>query len=242
MGTLDQRDSPAGIPLITSPKKKRRVMVMKIRGPLHSIDARGRFGVGFVLTAWRGLSVARIFTMPTNPRSARQLTIRGIMTAASRAWSALNDANRLSWTNYAGIQNRKNVFGQDIRASGFNEYCALYCLASDMGETPVSTAPSTSKPLLVEDGAIAAGAAAGEIDITWTAGQGGSVDIYKTGELPAGRAAKESDFTHDSYTADATAILTLTGLTTGAKYGIRIRQVFANGQVGPWTQSTLNAT
>ena len=214
---------------------------MKIRGPLHSIDARGRFGVGFVMSIWRGLSVARIFTMPTNPRSSRQLAIRAIMTTASRAWNGLSDANRTTWEVYANLQNRKNVFGQDIRASGFNEYCALFSIATDAGETPGDEAPVVAAPLLVTDGDISTPALDGEILIGWTQGQTGFLDAYITQELSAGRQPRESDYRHDSFTADATETLTISGLTIAGKYGVKIRQVFASGQVGPWTQKTLLA-
>lgn len=168
--------------------------------------------------------------------------MRGFMTAASRAWNALSDANRTSFNTYAQNQNRKNVFGQDVKASGFNEYCALYTVASDLGETPVSTAPVTAAPLIVTDGAITAGAGSGEIDIDWTAGQGGYLDAWITPVLPDGREPKESDYAHNSYTTDVTATKTISGLTGGSKYSVKIRQVFANGQVGPWTVETLDAT
>jgi len=206
---------------------------VKIRAPLHSIDVRGRFGVGLVFSNWRGLSVGRIFTVPTNPRSIRQLIIRGLMTGGARAWAALTDANRTGWNVYAGIQSRTNIFGQAVKATGFNEYCACFVLASDVGETPVSEAPITASPLSVVDGAITEGATDGIIDIAWTDSQGGYVDVWKTGQLPAGRNPRESDYTHDSYTEDATESKELSGLVPGGKYGVRIRQVFANGQVGP---------
>jgi len=214
---------------------------VKIRAPLHSIDVRGRFAYGLVFSVWRGLAVGRVFTVPTNPRSARQLVIRGLITAASRAWAALTDNQRTGWDDYANGLSRTNVFGQDIKATGFNEYCALYMLASDVGESPVSDAPSTDAPILVTDGDAAEGAATGEIDVTWTAGQGGFVDIWITPVLGAGRKARESDYTHNSYTADATETKTISGLVDGGKYGVKFRQIFANGQAGPWTQETLNA-
>lgn len=215
---------------------------MKIKAPLHSMDARGRMGVGFVLSNWRGTSVARVFVVPRNPRSSRQLTIRALMTSASREWTSLTDAFRLGWTVYSTEQSRKNIFGQSITASGFNEYCALFVLASDIGGTPVSEAPITVGPLMVTDGVIEGGALAGEIDVDWTAGQGGFVDVWMSKLLPAGRAPKESDYVHNSYTADVTATKTISGLTTGGKYAVRIRQIFDNGQSGPPTVEILTAT
>ena len=214
---------------------------MKIKAPLHSMDARGRFGIGMVFSSWRGLSVGRAFTVPRNPRSSRQLEIRGLMTSSSRAWSNLTDENRTGWEVYAGNMSRKNIFGQDVKASGFNEYIACFLLASEVGETPVSIAPTDSAPLTVTAGAITQGTADGEIDVDWTAGQAGFVDVWITPALPAGRKPQESDYKHLSYTADATGTLTIDGLVGGVKYSVRIRQVALNGQVGPPLLETLLA-
>lgn len=214
---------------------------MKIRAPLHSIDVRGRFAVGLVFSNWKGLSYARSFTVPVNPRSTRQVVIRGLITTASRAWAGLTDANRTSFETYAAGLSRKNVFGQDVKTSGFNEYVALSVMAQEVGETPVSTAPSTAAPAIVTDGAAAEGAASGQITVTWTDGQGGYVDVGITGLLGDGQQPQESDYTHDSYTADATGTLTISDLAAGGKYSVRFRQVFANGQTGPYTVSTLTA-
>jgi len=221
--------------VLINPHKNKGGNGMKIRAPLHSIDVRGRFGVGVVFTTWRGLSVGRIFTVPTNPRSVRQLVIRGLMTAGSRAWAALTDGNRDGWETYSDSQSRKNIFGQDVRASGFNEYCALYVMASEVGETPVSVAPITAAPLQVTDGACESTAGGESFTLTWTDEQGGFVDLWMTGPLGPGRQPRESDYSHISFTPDATATVIPAGLTPVTKYGVRIRQVFANGQVGPPT-------
>jgi len=214
---------------------------MRVRAPLHSIDVRGRFGMGPVFSIWRSLNYARLFVIPTNPRSPRQLVIRAFLTSASRAWGALSGAQRAGWEAFAGLLSRKNVFGQDLKSSGINEYCALYVLASDLGQVPVSDAPVTDAPLLVTDAAITEGANSGEIDVDWTAGQGGFVDVWITGLLPPGRKAQESDYVHSSYTLDATATVVTGGLVAGGKYGVRCRQVFLNGQTGPWLSETLTA-
>lgn len=214
---------------------------MKIRAPLHSMDARGRFGVGFVFSIWKGMSTARVFSVPVNPRSSRQMVIRALLTSASRAWAALTDANRDAWDAWALLQNRKNIFGQDQKVSGYNEYCSLSVLAADVGETPVSSPPADPAPVMVTDGAIAEGAAGGEIDVTWTAGQDGFVDVWATGVLPVGRQPRESDYRHLAYVADATESYTIEGLIGGSLYGVRIRQVAADGQSGPWIGEVLEA-
>jgi len=169
------------------------------------------------------------------------LIIRGLLTGGSRAWDDLTDSQRDGWEVYADGLTRKNVFGQGIKTSGINEYCSCFVLASDMAETPVSDAPVTSAPVLVTDATIGEGALSGEIGVNWTAGQGGFVDVWITPLLNAGRKAQESAYSHQSYTADATATLTIDGLVAGGKYGVRCRQIFANGQFGPWFAVTLTA-
>lgn len=214
---------------------------MRVRGPLHSIDVRGRFALGPVFSIWRGLNYARLFVVPTNPRSIRQLAIRALLTSSSRAWAALTTGQRTGWETYADGLTRKNVFGQEIKTSGINEFCALYVLASDTGGVPVDDAPVTDAPLLVTGVAVAEGALSGEIDVTWSAGQGGFVDVWITPVLSPGAKAQESAYSHQSYTADVTATVTISGLVPGGKYGVRARQVFANGQVGPPISATLTA-
>lgn len=213
---------------------------MKIKAPLHSMDARGRFGLGLVFSTWRGMATGRAFVVPKNPRSLRQSAIRGFMTSASRAWNDLTEKGRKGFESYAKEMGRKNVFGQALDASGFNEFCALYCLAKDIGETPVETAPLAPAPLAVSGGKIVASDTPGEIDATWTAGQDGYVDLWVTGPLPAGRQPRETDYRHHSYTADVTATKTIAGLSEGAKYGVKARQVAKSGQVGPWMVAIVN--
>jgi len=153
----------------------------------------------------------------------------------------ITDAQRAGWEAYALAYGRKNVFGQDLKTSGINEYSACFVLASDIGEVPVEDAPVTSRPVLVVDATFAEGVAAGQIDVSWTADQGGKVDVWITGVLSPGRKAQESAFSHFEYTDDATEARTIGGLVPGGKYGVRARQIFLNGQYGPWVEETLTA-
>ncbi|MBA7535227.1 hypothetical protein ES705_27480 [subsurface metagenome] len=62
-------------------------------------DARGRFG-GLVLTAWRGVRVARRFRAPSNPKSTDQMLVRRIFQNATRAYALQNTVTRAAWVAF----------------------------------------------------------------------------------------------------------------------------------------------
>lgn len=207
---------------------------MKVRAPLHSIDVRGRFGVALVFSIWRGANYARTFTIPTNPRTARQLTIRAFLTTASRAWNALTNAQRTAWDAFAQLQSRTDVFGEPIKATGINEYVALSVIAQDVGQVPVSDPPITDAPAVLAGAAADPNLVPGEIEFAWTGADGDFVDCWVTSLLPAGRKPSENLYTHAIYPAIGASPATVTGKVSGGKYGVKVRAVRNNGQIGPF--------
>jgi len=214
---------------------------MRVRAPLHSIDVRGRFGVGPVFSIWRGLNYARLLVIPVNPQSERQLLIRGFLSGLSRAWGLLTDLQREAWEAYALTLNRKNIFGQDLQTSGINEYIALGVIAEDTEEGAVSDPPTTEPPPLLGGLAFAEGVASGQIDITWSGSDGDYVDVWITQQLASGRKAYPTDYRHHSYTIIGTGTLTISDLVPGGKYSLKGRSVRASGQIGPYQSDTLTA-
>lgn len=57
-----------------------------VRGPALSLSARGALAKTLVYSSWKGIPVARHYVVPSNPKSAGQVTQRGFMTAAVTAW------------------------------------------------------------------------------------------------------------------------------------------------------------
>ena len=57
----------------------------KVNAPLFSLGARGKLGDALVFTPWKGLNCVRQYVVPSNPKSAGQVTQRGYMTAAVAA-------------------------------------------------------------------------------------------------------------------------------------------------------------
>jgi len=57
----------------------------KVKGPLHSDDARGKLGKALVFMGWKGIKTVRQWLIPKNPESAGQGNIRTIIGATGRA-------------------------------------------------------------------------------------------------------------------------------------------------------------
>lgn len=207
---------------------------MKISTPLLSLDARGRLGTAVVFSIWRGLNYVRTFIVPTNPNTSRQSEIRGLFTSAARAWSAISAAQRFAWRAFADLSPLHDVFGGSYTASGINAYLGLYIIAEDSGNTAVSDPPVTASPVALITPDANPGTLSGEIDIIWGgASEGDNADVWVTSLIPVGRKIQKGDYRHHSYTAMATAILTVDSLVPGGKYGVLVRAVRDNGQSGP---------
>lgn len=211
---------------------------MKIRSPMHSIDARGKFGASLVFAIWRGLNYVRSLTIPANPQTTRQMLVRGYLTTLSRSWAALSDAQRTAWRDYALLHPETNVFGETFLPSGFNIYVGLNSLVLDCGGAAIATPPVVAGP-----GQLVAFTAAPEIPLGILCefdapGVNKFTEIQRTGIIPVGRIVQENQYRHDQYVAGAGDNASIVGLVTGAKYGVRGRIILPDGQPGPWAVTT----
>lgn len=57
----------------------------KLKGPLFSLGASGQLAKTIVYFGWKGIQVAREYVVPSNPKTADQITQRGYVTAAVAA-------------------------------------------------------------------------------------------------------------------------------------------------------------
>jgi len=210
---------------------QRKKKLMKVQGPMHSIDARGKMDQSFVFSIWRGLNYIRTWALPSNPQSTRQGIMRAILTVVSKLWGGLSDANRLAWRTAAEGIVLIDVFGKEYSPSGFNYYCALGTLASDQLQTPLSSPPIIPPPSMPTGVTAVGGTNPGEIDVGFDAGPGvDGIDVWIAGPLTAGRNAVKSDFRHKVYLADDEGPAVISGLTEGLFYSFRVRSVNAGGQ------------
>ena len=208
----------------------------KVRNPLSSEDARGKFGPVIVFSAWRSIKTVRTKVTPTNPRSVRQLGVRGILAGLSASWAAITSAQASAWRAFAAGRQKTNVFGTYF-ASGFNAYQELNFFVVDNGGSAAAAPPTAAFKGNISAYTATSGSGSGEIDLAWTlpagAAAGDIVDVWATPAMPNElRQAQESDFRHDQYLAGDEVGVTLTGLTASAWYWVKVRFIQSDGRAG----------
>lgn len=96
----------------------------KLKAPLFSLGARGALGKALVYFPWKGIDCVREYVIPTNPRTAGQVTQRGYLTDAVAAVHAeqalaalpLNAADIRAFALWAGVvQAATTWFNQLVR-------------------------------------------------------------------------------------------------------------------------------
>jgi hypothetical protein len=209
---------------------------MKLRGPIHSIDARGRFADALVFGIWRGLNWARKFVMPTQPKTQRQIRWRDIVATVARTWGTLTQDQRNSWEAYAGYNSPVDAqTGNAVRLTGFDSFLSVNTVLVDTDQTLAAIPPALPLPGQIPGYAVAPGAVAGQVVVTWTPLPAGVVVDFFTQDVPASRHLYPFKYKHNQYLDGVLGTLTFSGLTTGHLFGVQGRQIRADGGRGPFT-------
>jgi hypothetical protein len=166
----------------------------KVKGPLLSMDARGKIGKSLVFLGWKGLKTVRSYVVPANPHTSAQSIQRGYMTSAVAKWHSLafNDLDLAAWNVLAGVQYKT--------MSGFNVFCKVYIFVINVYTT-----------IVYPFGMFTSGNTGGSFSISVSAG-GTTAARVKWGLSPSvmgSSAALTKVLTTDPYTG------TVTGLTAG---------------------------
>ncbi len=100
----------------------------KVKGPLFSLDARGKIADTLVYLGWKGLKTVRQYVIPANPNTTAQQTQRGYFSDAIDAWqeAEFSSDDVTAWNLLA--QARKAV------ASGFNMFVQAFVNAKVSGK------------------------------------------------------------------------------------------------------------
>lgn len=108
------------------------------------VDIRGKLN-GSVFSKNRGGAYVRTKVSPSNPQSTFQMSVRGIFAAISSAWSALTEAQRLSWNGFVASYGRTDVFGDIRNPSGKNLFQRLNQNLVLTGQPQISTCVAPSE-------------------------------------------------------------------------------------------------
>jgi hypothetical protein len=92
----------------------------KIRGPLHSDSASGKFADALVFATNKGVAYCRQLVTPKNPKSDGQIAIRALITDASVAWK--DEATVGAVVIDAGYKLAFDTLALPMQISGFALY------------------------------------------------------------------------------------------------------------------------
>jgi hypothetical protein len=142
---------------------------MKLRSPIHSIDARGRFADALVLGIWRGINWARKFVVPTNPQSLRQSIVRKNLVAVTRSWATLTPAQREAWEVFAQLVGASDPqTANEIHWTGMAAFTWVNTVLVDTGQPLAVNPPALPLPQGLPGFTVAPGPGPGEVTATWT--------------------------------------------------------------------------
>lgn len=96
----------------------------KIKWGMIVVDGRGKLG-GQVFSKNKSGAIIRTKVTPSNPRTAAQQMVRGILGSISAGWSALTAAAIAAWNSASADWARTNEFGDPVTLSGKSLYQAL---------------------------------------------------------------------------------------------------------------------
>ncbi len=105
-------------------------------------DASGSFG-GLVASHNRAGQYLRTRVRPTNPSTARQVSVRIIFSNLATAWATLDDGQREAWTTYALNVPVTNAFGEPLALTGQQMYLRCNATRMQAGLARIDDGPTT---------------------------------------------------------------------------------------------------
>lgn len=106
----------------------------KVKSPLMSFSASGQIGKSLVFATWKGIADVRQYVVPANPKSAGQVSQRGLLTSAVSSWHQVvkNIYDAAAYNILASLESKP--------MSGFNVYCKQWIASLRVPESvlPVS--------------------------------------------------------------------------------------------------------
>jgi len=187
-------------------------------------------------------------SIPVNPRSTQQGTVRARLAANAAAWRALTSNQRAGWSDLAISMNRSDALGQSYSLTGFLAYVSVNNNNVAAGNATVTDAPALVTPPSLLTALITLTAASMSIAYTVTPlAAGNRLFSYVSPQRSAG-VSFEGDFRLLAVSAAAAAspAVLLTAYT--AKFGVPVVgnriffsfRVYATGFLsGPLTTSQV---
>lgn len=161
----------------------------KVKNPLLSLEARGGIG-GLVYNTWRGINTVKTNTSPTGQGTPKRLAAQGLMSTISKLWSAISDANRLAWNQYAVDHPVPDWTGSPKRLTGMNWFMSCLTQIRRVAGSDIDVPPAIAAPNAIVG--LALSNATGDLKVAFTSPTGSDtfLDVWVAGPLSKGRNAK----------------------------------------------------
>lgn len=157
--------------------------MVKLVGPLHSVEARGRLD-SLVYGTWRGIRFCRQHVDPVFSTPDCRTAQKARVASANAAWKLLTSNQHLDWHIYAQAHPRLDWSGVLIRISGYNCFVSCYTICLRSGGTPLSSPPSVAPPLPLTS--LSSSQIVNDIRIAWTFPSQPTSHTYKLQLLKTG--------------------------------------------------------
>jgi hypothetical protein len=105
------------------------------------IPQSGKRGLNVSMKSPFGL-ISRTVAIPSNPRSASQMSVRNILRRVSASWRALQEGQRAAWMAAAKEAKSASRLGQNGTLSGFLLFAKINCTLAQFGEDQVDSPPA----------------------------------------------------------------------------------------------------
>lgn len=159
---------------------------MKVKwSGIGMVDGRGKIN-GSVAAKNRSGAYARVKVSPTNPRTARQLTIRARLTGFAQGFKALNEDEITAWNAAVQQWKKTDVFGDLHNPTGLDLYVRLNARLADIGVAAISQPPTPVGAEQVIAGALVMNSGGAKTVAYTGATAASTVQVYATPGLSPG--------------------------------------------------------
>ena len=104
-------------------------------------DARGKIG-GHVMSKNTYGAYMRTKVTPVNRGTTLQQNVRSSLTTIAQLWRTISDTARAGWESLASEVSRTNIFGDNVKLTGFNLFVRLNRELNNIGVANISNAPA----------------------------------------------------------------------------------------------------
>ena len=184
------------------------------------IPQSGRRGL-YVSQGGRYGQISRAFVIPSNPRTASQMSVRAILTSVATAWRGLQESQRAAWTAAASGVSSVSRLGQSGPLTGQQLFNKINCTLAQFGQEQVDAPPARPQfPALAPQNLVITNTA-GVIALKLTCPTDPGANTIVRGSKPVSQGfGKFSDFrVLGTCPAPTLGSANITGLYT-ARYGV----------------------